>query len=245
MAMKPGLESFSRFRELNVKNLLYYQVQLAALEKDLEESEDTDYSEQRGEKYATYAVNMIESVDDDLGTGAGGRQDRQVDIVMKIRRILKEYNKCLLLYNQVSSLPDPENLNLGTLREWLELPQHGNLSVRGAGSNAWGDLTKGYKDAGRQTNWQRFLFLFYNPIWPRVPRPQEVLDLVAVVPRREPDSFTRWIAHRWIPFWHGLKNSESEARSEGADADLEKDADITASTKGNNTRSCVSERYLC
>jgi hypothetical protein len=259
--MKPGLESFSRFRELNVKNLLYYQVQLAALEKDLEESEDTDYREQRGEKYAKFADNMIESVDDDLGTSASGRQDRQVDIVMKIRRILKEYSKetrvaeatklsnqpdkCLLLYNRVSSLPEPENLNLGTLREWLELPQHGNLSVRGSGSDAWGDLTKGYKDAGRQTNWQRFLFLFYNPIWPRAPRPQETLDLVAVVPRREPDSFTRWIAHRWIPFWHGLKNSESEARSEGANADLEKDADITASTKGNNTRSCVSEIYLC
>jgi len=94
MAMKPGLESFSRFRELNVKNLLYYQVQLAALEEDLEEAEKKDYGEQhRKEKYAKYADNMIESGDDDPGAGAGGRQDRQVDIVMKIRRLLKEYSE--------------------------------------------------------------------------------------------------------------------------------------------------------
>lgn len=262
MAMKPGLESFSRFRELNVKNLLYYQVQLAALEEDLEEAEKKDYGEQQGEeKYAKYAVDMIESGDDDPGTGAGGRQDRQVDIVMKIRRILKEYSKetrvpeatklsnqpdeCLLLYNQVSSLPEPESLNLGTLREWLERPEYGNLLVRGAGSNAWGNLTKEHEDAGSQTNWQRFLFLFYNPIWPRVPRPQETLDLVAVVPRREPDSFTRWIAHQWIPFWHGLKNPKPQARVVAAHTDLEKDADVTTSAKGNNTNSCVSKRYLC
>ena len=145
----------------------------------------------------------------------------------------------------MSSLPEPENLNLRTLREWLERAEYGNMSIRGAGSNAWGDLTKEHRNAGYETNWQKFLFLFYNPIWPRVPRPQEALDLVAVVPRREPDGFTRWIAHRWIPFWHGLKNPERQARSEAANADLEKDADATTSKNGNNTDSCVSKNCLC
>jgi len=42
MAVTPSFEAFSRFQKLNVKNLLYYQVELKKLERDLEEREGGD-----------------------------------------------------------------------------------------------------------------------------------------------------------------------------------------------------------
>jgi hypothetical protein len=87
----PEFESFSRFRELNVKTLLYYQVELAYLEGQLKVLEDAD-SRRRGlpeGDYAKWAVNLIQCQEgpSDL------RKNKQWKVVDKIRKILKEYSK--------------------------------------------------------------------------------------------------------------------------------------------------------
>jgi len=44
LAQAPSVEAFPRFRELNVKSLLYYQVELSKLEQQLQQIELDDYN---------------------------------------------------------------------------------------------------------------------------------------------------------------------------------------------------------
>ncbi|KAK0703019.1 hypothetical protein B0T26DRAFT_756609 [Lasiosphaeria miniovina] len=197
MAMNPGLESFARFRELNIKNLLYYQVELARLSKDLEEAEEADYVRQQpqaegspDERYAKFAENLTDLLDSADPADADDEDAKQVNLVVKMRRLLKEYNECLVLYSQVSALPEPETLNVNTLREWLRRADCGAFSTRGAGSDAWGGdvAAADYRKPGADgTLWQN----------------------------RADDGFTRWIGYQWIPFWHTLRNPQPRAEGDG------------------------------
>ncbi|KAK0636770.1 hypothetical protein B0T17DRAFT_613452 [Bombardia bombarda] len=62
MADQPDYESFRRFRELNVKNLLYYQVEIAALERDLmaAEAEDSQVKNRVRKRYVRSAERLLE-----------------------------------------------------------------------------------------------------------------------------------------------------------------------------------------
>lgn len=90
MEKRPIFQSFERFRQLNIKMLLYYQVELAMLQERLEMEEISDagstFNENRG--FRTDASTMIPDV---------GPPDRvtsvQWDIVKRIRGVLKEYSK--------------------------------------------------------------------------------------------------------------------------------------------------------
>lgn len=83
MVDKPGWESYSRFRELNVKNLLYYQVELSVLSAELTkiENEDRNKKGDVAEMFARNAELLIEA------------DQEQWKIVLKIRRLLKQYSK--------------------------------------------------------------------------------------------------------------------------------------------------------
>jgi len=87
----PEFEAFSRFRELNVKNLLYYQVELAYLERKLKTFEEID-SVKRGqpeEEYAKWADKLIKCQEE----SSGPKNHKQWKVVLKIRNVLKEYSK--------------------------------------------------------------------------------------------------------------------------------------------------------
>src|SRR5215469_422462 len=87
----PEFEAFSRFRELNVKTLLYYQVELAYLERKLKTFEEAD-SVKRGqpeEEYAKWADKLIKCQEE----SSGPKNHKQWKVVLKIRNVLKEYSK--------------------------------------------------------------------------------------------------------------------------------------------------------
>jgi len=94
MVEKPELESFFRFRELNVKNLLYYQVEIAELEADLRAAEIADWkmhsSGKREEAFARGAY-LMQRAQDEIDTPYEER--RQFQLILKIRGRLKEYSK--------------------------------------------------------------------------------------------------------------------------------------------------------
>ena len=105
IAETPEFESFSRFRELNVKNLLYYQVELAYLERKLKKYEEED-SGRRGQpeaEYAKCAHKMIERQEEPLGP----KSHRQWKVVLKIRNVLKEYSKTFIYDLDVRVLTSP------------------------------------------------------------------------------------------------------------------------------------------
>jgi mannose-6-phosphate isomerase class I len=86
MAKRPDFEAFSRFRDLNVKNLLYYQVQLEMLRQDLKEQEQRECRHVETAKYAD--TSMIDNA-----------KSRQWQRIEKLRRLLREYSKRLLIVN--------------------------------------------------------------------------------------------------------------------------------------------------
>jgi hypothetical protein len=92
MADTPDIESFSRFREMNVKNLLYYQVELTVLGDELTNMELKDWRKrgmsQVGE-FAKYADSLVDSKID----LSNAKDHRQWDLVLKMRERLKEYSK--------------------------------------------------------------------------------------------------------------------------------------------------------
>lgn len=86
MAKTPDFAAFSRFRELNIKSLLYYQVQLKMLRNDLHKQEYVDNGSRKEsgpEKYAERADFLIMD-----------ENSEQFKLIKKIRRVLKEYSKC-------------------------------------------------------------------------------------------------------------------------------------------------------
>ena len=94
MAKSVELESFCRFRELNVKNLLYYQVEIAEMEADLTKAEREDWEKHRDGKwegtYAREAHMMLKAKDEEHATA---EEKRQCKLVLDIRERLKEYSK--------------------------------------------------------------------------------------------------------------------------------------------------------
>src|SRR5215469_14409631 len=86
MAKTPDFAAFPRFRDLNVKSLLYYQVELTELRKKLriQEYEDSGKSGDTG----LFAQRADILVDKD------NQESLQFTIIKDIRRVLKEYSEC-------------------------------------------------------------------------------------------------------------------------------------------------------
>ena len=89
MAKTPDFAAFPRFRDLNIKNLLYYQVQLEQWRKKLHEQEIKDAASDADdgpgpELYKERAVDMISDEDSE-----------QFKIVEKMREVLKKYSESI------------------------------------------------------------------------------------------------------------------------------------------------------
>jgi hypothetical protein len=88
MATTPEFQTFSRFRELNVKNLLYYQVEITQLSEKLQKQELRDWKKKGMsgvEKYAKFAEELFLSKDT--------QDNKQWRLIVDIRERLKEYSK--------------------------------------------------------------------------------------------------------------------------------------------------------
>jgi hypothetical protein len=83
----PEAAIFRRFGALNAQNLLYYQAELAFLELELRAQQKQDSESQNGQG-ASYATNW-QWLKHSKTDGDG----RQLDLVMQIRDLLKQYSE--------------------------------------------------------------------------------------------------------------------------------------------------------
>jgi hypothetical protein len=100
MANKADFEAFPRFEELNVKNLLYYQVELASIKIRLERREKSDRNVSSeisdAADFHKYAHKLIDSESD------------QWDEVVKLRTALDGYSTFLRSHsNNVDTSDSP------------------------------------------------------------------------------------------------------------------------------------------
>ncbi|KAK4187142.1 putative isoleucyl-tRNA synthetase [Podospora australis] len=198
MAKKSDFEAFDRFEELNVKNLLYFQVELAKIQRKLETRERADRDslpDSERSRFCTEANKLV------------GSDSSQWKAVLDMRKCLDGYNRALLQYSQISSLPEPSRRNMNTLLSWLVSPEACNFNVTGTGSNAWGDMyarqAVGFKKPSLAS---QFFGLLLSIVTPR-PEPPSVQNLVAPRGRRSVDGLSRWIAEEAIPFWAAVKEA--------------------------------------
>jgi hypothetical protein len=96
IAKNRDFEAFQAFRDLNVKSLLYYQAELVALRKDLH---DLEWKNNREDNFRNHS--MLNSHADLLVLTTLKKEDdparEQMDLVNKIRGVLKEYSMPLAL----------------------------------------------------------------------------------------------------------------------------------------------------
>ena len=88
MANTPDFAAFSRFRDLNIKSLLYYQAELTRLRARLHRAEVRDYQNGSDEarEYANRADYLIDSEKLDA------KSKKQWELVKRMRVVLKEYS---------------------------------------------------------------------------------------------------------------------------------------------------------
>ncbi len=232
MIETPDYESFPRFRELNVKNLLYYQVEIAFWEAKLKETENIDHEVKKRPRrdYARSAEKMLFYKDANNNDDEDNRNQRH--IIHEIRRLLEKYSKlgegpfivmrgraltdaladaALLQHAQITALPEPSYINVEAFR--LALRRRTDTqkeSVSGSGSSAWGDLQKkpeAVKPMAAEI-WPliRSLFLGGDP-------DKDDRDLVTVHLPENLDGFTRWVKHKWTPFWDNHLKSRKNVHS--------------------------------
>jgi hypothetical protein len=90
MAKTPDFAALPRFRDLNIKSLLYYQVELTKLRNKLRVQEYVDSGDiGRFAERADYLVDNQESP--------------QFTIIKDIRRVLKEYSECSSFFSTQSN----------------------------------------------------------------------------------------------------------------------------------------------
>jgi hypothetical protein len=78
---------YRRFGALNAQNLLYYQAELTYLERKLRDQQKQDSNDQKGHG-ASYAINWYW-----LKHSKTDGDGRQIDLVMRIRELLKQYSE--------------------------------------------------------------------------------------------------------------------------------------------------------
>jgi hypothetical protein len=102
MAATPEFASFSRFRELNIKSLLYYQAELEELQKKLHEIELKDF--RQGDHWTgTYYMSANRLVTSDWEPDEPEENKKQWKLVKRIRVLLKQYSGCSCLEYQWSA----------------------------------------------------------------------------------------------------------------------------------------------
>jgi len=197
IAKKPDFEAFQSFKDLNIKSLLYYQAELDQLREDLHRVEWGDYRE--GHNFGKHVGSLLVRKDSE-----DKKERKQIDLVIKIRGVLKEYNDAVLQYAQISALPKAHRLNVDSLRTWLSHSSGGNIQIQGHGAHTWGHLTQ--KEPKKPPLKHHFLSLLRSLVWTKKSEKDE-LDLMVPCAGREVDGLTRWVANEFVPFWQNLKDA--------------------------------------
>ncbi|KAF2655457.1 hypothetical protein K491DRAFT_598815 [Lophiostoma macrostomum CBS 122681] len=137
ISLQPETAIFRAFSELNAKNLLYLQAEIAFLEQELrrcelQDSKDTCPTRNKS-KYAVSWYWLTESKYDG--------DTKQLDLVLRIRGLLREYNEALIQQSTILNLPEPEKWDLTSIQNFLASPQmlrNGGVAFLGDDHATWG-----------------------------------------------------------------------------------------------------------
>ncbi|KAF2627732.1 hypothetical protein BU25DRAFT_410864 [Macroventuria anomochaeta] len=183
MSQVPEFAAFPRFRELNVKNLLYYQVELELLRQQIEREEEEEML--NVERY------------DRIVKGASTEYHK---LLIKLRILLREYNEALLQLSQVSALSDPEEYNMRSLRNWLSDAKGGDGAIRDVNGTV---ETYGDRDDIHHTSDYRTVLSAL--LWAKPP-PKGDFDLVVTHPEAKIDGLTKWTVYYLYPYWWSIRD---------------------------------------
>jgi hypothetical protein len=177
----PEIAIFRRFGALNAQNLLYYQAELTYLERKLklQQSKDSQYG--NGNE-RSYAVDWFWLENSKVQESAP-----QLDLILRIRKVLKEYSKlfssksllCMLMVlddflvqqSTILQYAEPGDWDLHHIQNYLQLPEMGQCALEGPDSVIWGSV------ADRKS---------HKP------------DLITLRPRAREDPFSKWAAENTI-----------------------------------------------
>ncbi|KAI5793261.1 hypothetical protein EDC01DRAFT_91688 [Geopyxis carbonaria] len=106
LTTSPELAVFRKFTQLKMRNLLYLQTELQDLEERLQACEMVA-NDTRERQLANQSYIDLKRRDTD-------EDDERMELVGKIRSVMKEYDETLLLTSQVLSLPSPRH-NITTI----------------------------------------------------------------------------------------------------------------------------------
>ncbi|KAF2475391.1 uncharacterized protein BDR25DRAFT_340161 [Lindgomyces ingoldianus] len=160
MGIMPEAAMFRTFSALNARNLLYLQAELISLEKQLLDSESNDSQDEKRSRYALDWFWLSQSKQNE-------GNESQLQLILEMRKKLKEYNKALIQASTLANLKEPDKWDLNYLQGFLMTKEMGSLALIGDDATTWGSVTnpKGYST-----------------------------DLVALRPRQNEDSFSNWVS---------------------------------------------------
>ncbi|KAH7401788.1 hypothetical protein DE146DRAFT_754398 [Phaeosphaeria sp. MPI-PUGE-AT-0046c] len=161
----PEAAMYRRFGALGAQDLLYYQAELEYLERRLQEQQQVDNNQQRG-RGLSYALNWYW-----LKHSKPDGDGRQYDLVMQIRKVLKQYNKAFIQQATILGYAQPSKWDLHNLQDYLHSDEMGCLALLGVDAAIWSS---------------------------RVHRDPENLDLVVLRARAKTDAFSRWAAETTV-----------------------------------------------
>ncbi|KAJ9669069.1 hypothetical protein H2201_000895 [Coniosporium apollinis] len=163
MGQFPEVAILRRFGNLGAQNLLYLQCELVHLEHQLRQVELADNQSNVGQK-SQYAVDWF------YLSQSGLESDRQqLDLFLKIRKRLREYNEAVIQQAAIAALPEPSAYDLNDLQRFLERPDMGPVALDGLDSLVWGSTTDPDSRAS---------------------------DLISLRGRHDEDSFSKWATEK-------------------------------------------------
>lgn len=152
----PESAIFRRFATLNARNILYYQAELAYLERILKEAAETD--SQSGdstlEQFGQWWFKLSHC--DQFPCGSS----EQWKIFLEIRRVLNDYSElqgltpltmhstyflkdaALLQQLNLAKVHGPSRQALSLLNKWMKNPSRGNIRLFGEDSHIWTATTE-------------------------------------------------------------------------------------------------------
>lgn len=113
--------------------------------------------------------------------------------------------EALLLYKQITALPQADKLNVNSLRVWLRNVHGDNVPIEGPGRDTWGKPTQSQSPPPSLA--RHFLQLLLSIFWAKKVQEDKENDLDLVVPRNDHkvDGFTQWVASEGVPFWENVR----------------------------------------
>ncbi|KAL8838166.1 MAG: hypothetical protein Q9176_005249 [Flavoplaca citrina] len=127
MGAHPEVAILRRFGSLNVRNLLYLQAELIALEQNLRACTEKNITSGDADRTASardwYTLSRLGSGSNGTGDPDAGEEWRTV---LEIREKVREYR-----------IPKPNPRDLAFLQEWMKRPSMGNVYLLGQDSDVW------------------------------------------------------------------------------------------------------------